>query len=65
MRKTKSRKVRSKRHRKTKRYKGGFGFFSDISYLIQNQLSFLSTNPVVPYGNASNPVPPFPYFQNN
>jgi hypothetical protein len=64
-RKTSRRKTfRRVKNKNTRRFKGG-SFFSDVNYLMQKASNLFSSNPNVPYGNVSTPVPPFSYFQNN
>jgi hypothetical protein len=55
--------VRKRKVRPRKTFKGG-SFFSDANYLMQKVSNVFSSNPQVPYGNATVPVPPFSYFQN-
>jgi hypothetical protein len=56
-------KTRDRLRHRTKKFKGG-SFFSDATYLMQKVSNVFSSNPQVPYGNVSTPVPPFSYFQN-
>lgn len=52
---------RSKRGRTRRTLKGGF--LSEASYFMNKVDSFFSVDPTPPIGNASVPVPPFPYSQ--
>lgn len=59
----KRKKPKTRNKSRTKKFKGG-NIFSDVNYLMQKVSNVFSSNPQVPYGNTSSPVPPFSYFQN-